>query len=131
MPLSADDVLIGRLALHYKLVNEQQLQGAQTLHELEGGARSLGEILVAQNLIPERRLEQLQAARLEVLRRKSAGMATGLPSGAFQVPGAAPSPAPSGSFEGFGAEPPPMPALVPAGAAPPAAVAPQAPGAGA
>ncbi len=63
MSLGPDDLLFGRIALHYKLVTQEQLTEAATQHAAEGGLRGLGEILVEQGRLNERQLEQLRAVQ--------------------------------------------------------------------
>ena len=93
----SDTPLLGRLALHYKLVTREQLERAARLQVEEAGTRRLGEILVAQGSLSERDLERLLAAQRELLAKQQAQ-----------------TPAPDA-------------AASPAGAAPPAAAAPAAP----
>ena len=102
MALPSDTPLLGRLALHYKLVTREQLERAARLQVEEGGTRRLGEILIAQGSLSERDLERLLAAQRELLAKQQAQAQT-------PAPGAA--------------------APAPAGAAPPAAAAPAAPAA--
>jgi len=62
MSTSQDDHLLGRLALHYKLITQDQLAQATLQQSREGGRRKLGEILVASGVLPQRRFEQLLEA---------------------------------------------------------------------
>src|SRR5436305_7904413 len=80
-----EDLLIGRLALHYKLIPQDQLAKATRQQSREGGERKLGEILVTSGLLTPRRFEQLLAAQREVLAKRQAA----------QGPAAAPQPAPT------------------------------------
>jgi twitching motility protein PilT len=68
-----EDLLIGRLALHYKLITQDQLAEATRQQSREGHQRKLGEILVANGLLTPRRFEQLLAAQREVLAKRQAG----------------------------------------------------------
>src|SRR5436309_12707572 len=65
-----EDHLIGRLALHYKLITQDQLAEATRQQSREGGQRKLGEILVASGALTPRRFEQLLAAQREVLAKR-------------------------------------------------------------
>jgi twitching motility protein PilT len=67
-----EDYLIGRLALHYKLISQEQLAEATRQQVREGGRRQIGEILVEGGLITARRLEQLLAAQRELIARRQA-----------------------------------------------------------
>jgi len=89
------DLLIGRLALHYKLITEDQLAEATRQQSREGHQRKLGEILVANGLLTPRRFEQLLAAQREVLAKRQAGGAAPATATAPGAP-ASPGPAPSG-----------------------------------
>jgi twitching motility protein PilT len=131
MSTSVDDALLGRLALHYKLAAEDQLQAARKHQETTGA--DLGAALVALGVLSPQRLAQLEAARAEVQRRQ------GAPSAAPTAPvaGPAPNPAPAvqspiavvspvlsvpapQSPEAIPVAPPaPLPALEPVGAKPP------------
>ena len=67
-----EDHLIGRLALHYKLVTQEQLAEATRQQAREGGRRRLGEILVDAGLLTPRRFEQLLAVQRDLLAKKQA-----------------------------------------------------------
>ncbi len=72
MSVSQEDLLIGRLALHYKLITEDQLAEATRQQSREGHQRRLGEVLVGNGLLTPRRFEQLLAAQREVLAKRRA-----------------------------------------------------------
>jgi twitching motility protein PilT len=72
MSTSQDDHLIGRLALHYKLISQDQLAEATLQQSREGGRRKLGEILVESGVLPQRRFEQLLVAQQELLAKRQA-----------------------------------------------------------
>ena len=120
MSLGPDDLLFGRIALHYKLVTQEQLTEAANQLTAEGGLRGLGEILVDQGRLNERQLEQLRAVQrdYQVKQRAQTAPATAapvVPPPPVEAPvTAAPAPA----------APPPNPA--PPTAAPPAATPPPA-----
>ena len=86
-----DHLLLGRLALHYKLVTQDQLAEATRQQAREGGRRKLGEVLVDAGLISPRRLEQLLAVQREVqAKRRATEAAPAAPVAPGPVP-AAPS----------------------------------------
>jgi twitching motility protein PilT len=68
-------LLLGRLALHYKLVTQEQLVRAARMQAQEGGTRRLGEILVAEGYLSPRDLERLLVAQREVAARQEAAAA--------------------------------------------------------
>ncbi|MEP7010975.1 MAG: type IV pilus twitching motility protein PilT [Acidobacteriota bacterium] len=70
MSTSLDDALLRRLALHYKLATEDQLQGARQHQEATGN--DLGSALMALGVLSPQRLAQLEAARSEVQKRQGA-----------------------------------------------------------
>ncbi len=72
MPPEPANLLLGRLALHYKLVTQEQLVRAARLQAQEGGVRRLGEILVAEGSLSGRDLERLLAVQREVVARQEA-----------------------------------------------------------
>jgi twitching motility protein PilT len=67
-----NDGLLGRLALHFKLITQQQLVEATVVQEREGGATQFGEILVRLGYITPQRLQQLLAAQREYLAKRKA-----------------------------------------------------------
>jgi len=75
MSSSQEDHLIGRLALHYKLITQDQLSQATLQQSREGGRRKLGEILVESGVLPQRRFEQLLVAQQELLAKRQAAAA--------------------------------------------------------
>ena len=59
-----DDILLGRLAVHFKLVDPQALEEvAQALHAAEG--QDFSTLLINRGLLSARQLQQLQVARRE------------------------------------------------------------------
>ena len=89
MAIGQDDLLFGRIALHYKLITREQLMEATAFQARQGGSRRLGEILVEKGWLDPRQLEQLLAVQKDYVAKQAA---------------AAPAPA----------QPPPAPAPVPA-----------------
>jgi twitching motility protein PilT len=115
MPLGQDEVLFGRIALHYKLVSQDQLTQATTLWNQEGGLRGLGEILLESGVLNVRQLEQLRNVQRDYLAKQKAQQ---------EQPAAAPPPPPPPI-----AVPQPAPAPPPAAAPAPAPVPQAAPAA--
>jgi twitching motility protein PilT len=72
MPLGQDEVLFGRIALHYKLVSQDQLTEATSLWNQEGGLRGLGEILLETGVLNVRQLEQLRSVQRDYLAKQRA-----------------------------------------------------------
>ncbi len=88
MSTSQDDHLIGRLALHYKLISQDQLAEATLQQSREGGRRKLGEILVESGVLPQRRFEQLLVAQQELLAKRQADAPAPLAPAAATAPSA-------------------------------------------
>jgi twitching motility protein PilT len=59
----AEDLLFGRIALHYKLVTREQLLEAAQVQTRDGDDRRLGEILRAQGILTPRQIEQILAVQ--------------------------------------------------------------------
>jgi twitching motility protein PilT len=59
----AEDLLFGRIALHYKLVTREQLLEAAQVQTRDGDDRRLGEILLAQRILTPRQIEQILAVQ--------------------------------------------------------------------
>ena len=74
-----DDALLGRLALHFKLITQEQLVEATVVQEREGGTTQFGEILVKLGYITAPRLQQLLATQREYLAKRKAEAAAKLP----------------------------------------------------
>ena len=68
--MGQDEVLFGRIALHYKLVSQDQLAEATSAWSQEGGLRGLGEILVERGVLNLRQLEQLRAVQRDYLAKE-------------------------------------------------------------
>jgi twitching motility protein PilT len=78
MSLPQEELLFGRLALHYKLVTQDQLNEAARQQALEGGGRRLGEILVVLGVLTPRQRDQLLALQRDVVaKRQPSAPATG------------------------------------------------------
>ncbi len=120
MPLSQDEVLFGRIALHYKLVSQDQLTGATAVWNQEGGLRGLGEILLDQGVVNDRQLDQLRGVQRDYIAKQRAqqqGQAAPAAGGQPVPVIPAPAPAPPAAAPTAPAAAPPAPA-----AAAPAAV---------
>jgi twitching motility protein PilT len=72
MELDQDDVLFGRIALHYKLVTQEQLAAALRAQQGDGAAGRLGEILVEQGVLTPGQLEQLLTVQRDYVVKKQA-----------------------------------------------------------
>ncbi|HEX7186412.1 MAG TPA: type IV pilus twitching motility protein PilT [Thermoanaerobaculia bacterium] len=92
-----DDVLFGRIALHYKLVTQEQLTSAAAVWSQEGGIRGLGEILLDAGVLTLRQLEQLRAVQRDYAAKQhiqgQAQAAAPAPVASPEIPPPAPSPA--------------------------------------
>ncbi len=73
----AEDLLFGRIALHYKLVTREQLLEAAQMQARDGDTRRLGEILLAQGLMTPR-----QIAPVPAVQRDTAAKQAGAPAAA-------------------------------------------------
>lgn len=88
MQPSADDLLLGRLALHYKLVTREALLEATNFQARESSSRKLGEILVERALLTDYQLQQLLAVQREYLAKHGeAAAAESVPPAAAPPPG--------------------------------------------
>src|SRR5215213_6128458 len=88
MSIGQDDLLFGRIALHYKLITREQLTEATGQQAREGGYRKLGEILVERGVLSPPQLTQLLAVQKEYIAKQQAQAAA-----APAPPPAAPAPA--------------------------------------
>ncbi|MFP5288306.1 MAG: type IV pilus twitching motility protein PilT, partial [Thermoanaerobaculia bacterium] len=94
MSMGQDEVLFGRIALHYKLVSQDQLADATSAWSQEGGLRGLGEILVERGVLNLRQLEQLRAVQRDYLAKQKAQQ-QGQPAPPAPAPQPAPAPPPA------------------------------------
>jgi twitching motility protein PilT len=104
MAPASDDLLFGRIALHYKLVTREQLLAASQLQTSRGGQLGLAEILVDQGVLQPQQVAQILAVQRDYVTRQRA-QAEAAPAAALE-----PQPMPALEVQ-------PMPAL--AVAAPP------------
>jgi twitching motility protein PilT len=95
MSMGQDEVLFGRIALHYKLVSQDQLADATSAWSQEGGLRGLGEILVERGVLNLHQLEQLRAVQRDYLAKELAKQKGQQAPAATPAPAAAPAPPPS------------------------------------
>jgi twitching motility protein PilT len=118
---ASDDLLFGRIALHYKLVTREQLLEASEYQASRGGQHRLGEILVDKGYLDPRQVAQILAVQRDYVAKQQAQAAAAPALAAQAMPalevqampalaeGAAPAiPAPP---------PPPAPVPVPRAAA--------------
>ncbi|HEY4588710.1 MAG TPA: type IV pilus twitching motility protein PilT [Thermoanaerobaculia bacterium] len=68
----AEDLLFGRIALHYKLATREQVLEATQIQTGEGGRRPLGEILVEQGVLNPRQVEQILAVQRDYVAKQQA-----------------------------------------------------------
>jgi len=87
MTSGSDDLLFGRIALHYKLVTREQLVAAAEWQAREGSARRLGEILVERGFLTPQQLEQLLAVQREYVAKQQAQTATAVAAPEPAAPG--------------------------------------------
>jgi twitching motility protein PilT len=110
---SSDDALVSRIALHYKLVTQEQLDAALKLGAQKPGERPLAELLVEMKVLSSEQLNWLNQAQQQFLEKQRAGARPSAPAAA-PSPAARPSaPAPAGA---------PAPAARPSAPAPAAAI---------
>jgi twitching motility protein PilT len=96
MSLGQDELLFGRLALHYKLATQEQLAAATSVLQSEGGLRGLGglgEILVDTGVLTPRQLDQLRTVQRDYLAKQKGPAPATSPAAApaTPVPAAAPA----------------------------------------
>jgi twitching motility protein PilT len=72
MTAGSDDLLFGRIALHYKLVTREQLAEAAEWQAREGSQVRLGEILVDKGYLARHHLDQLLAVQRDYLVKQQA-----------------------------------------------------------
>jgi twitching motility protein PilT len=72
MPLSNDDILFGRIALHYKLVTQDQLVAVTNQLTQEANGTALWEGLVAQGLLTQPQVDQLLVVQRDYVAKQLA-----------------------------------------------------------
>jgi twitching motility protein PilT len=75
MASGQEELLFGRLALHYKLITAGQLEEVHGLHALAGGRRRLPEILVEMGYLSQRQVDQLLVVQRDYLEKRRAAQA--------------------------------------------------------
>src|ERR1700686_324358 len=88
MASGQEELLFGRLALHYKLITAGQLEEVHGLHALAGGRRRLPEILVEMGYLSQRQVDQLLVVQHDYLEKRRLAAAAAAPAGS-SAPGAA------------------------------------------
>jgi twitching motility protein PilT len=96
MASGQDELLFGRLAVHYKLITANQLEEVHGLHALAGGRRRLTEILVEMGYLNQRQVDQLLVVQRDYLEKRR-DQATKLAVAVAAGPPAAPAPPAAGS----------------------------------
>ena len=118
---SPDELLVGRLALHYKLITQSQLEEVTSLLALAGGRRQLTEILTEMGYLTPRQVEQLLIVQRDFLAKRQAQSEASAPP----IPAQNQAPAPAADSRAPSALGPaigpgsgaPLPALAPAAGA--------------
>ncbi|MDP9121702.1 MAG: hypothetical protein M3O15_10115, partial [Acidobacteriota bacterium] len=82
---SGPDDLIGRFAVHYKLITVDQLAEVNSLLSLAGGRRQITDILVEMGYLNQHQIEQLLVVRKEYLAKRQA-QSTGVAAAAATSP---------------------------------------------
>ncbi len=126
MASEQEELLFGRLALHYKLITAGQLDEVHGLHSLAGGRRQLPEMLVEMGYLTQRQVDQLLLVQRDYLHkrgeREEAARAVAAAAAAAAVPAGQAAPAlpetPAAREKGNGAAMPGA-ATTAAGGAPP------------
>src|SRR5215470_9213255 len=92
-----EELLFGRLALHYKLITPGQFDEVRGLHALAGGRRKLPDILIEMGFLNPRQVDQLLVVQRDyVEKQRSRAAAPGAPA-ANPAP-AAPAPMAEGAL---------------------------------
>jgi twitching motility protein PilT len=121
MTPASDDVLFGRIALHYKLVTREQLLEASELQAQRGGQLRLGEILVDKGYLTPQQVAQILAVQRDYVAKQQASAAAAPALDVQPMPALAVQTMPALGAPAMAAPAPaPVPAAVgPAPAAPP------------
>lgn len=96
MSLSQDDALLGRIALHYKLVSQETLNAGAQRQTVLTPPRSLGEVLLEMKVISAEQLKWLQQAQAQYLAKQGGAPSPSAPTPAAAPVAAAPAPRPQG-----------------------------------
>ena len=103
--------LIGRLAVHFKMISMEQLAAATREQGTGTSSQSLGDILVSKGFITQVQLAKLVRAQQEVVAKQRAGVAapeSAAATVAERAPAAAPVNAPTPARAGAGAKRAPL-----------------------
>jgi twitching motility protein PilT len=73
MAPATEDLLFGRIALHYKLVTREQLLEVAQAQARDGDRRRLGEILLEQGVLSARQVEQILAVQRDYAAKHAGG----------------------------------------------------------
>jgi twitching motility protein PilT len=128
----AEDLLFGRIALHYKLVTREQLLEAAQVQTRDGDDRRLGEILLAQGILTPRQIEQILAVQRDYAAkaaRQEPAAAPAAPKDAAALTPQAMPPLTVQAMPELAVAPPPAMQAMPAATAEPRPQAPAAPAA--
>jgi twitching motility protein PilT len=71
MSLAEDEVLFGRIALHYKLVTQDQLTDVAAQQIREGGDRRLPDLLVERGILTARHVQQILTVQQEYVAKRA------------------------------------------------------------
>ena len=71
MSLAEDDVLFGRIALHYKLVTQDQLTDVAAQQIREGAERRLSDLLVERGILTSRHVQQILTVQQEYVAKRA------------------------------------------------------------
>src|ERR1700687_5117682 len=88
MASGQEELLFGRLALHYKLITAGQLEEVHGLHALAGGGRQVPEILGEMGYLTQNPVDQLLVVQHDYLKKRRVPQAAAS-SKASAVPAAA------------------------------------------
>ena len=102
MASGQEELLFGRLALHYKLITAGQLDEVHGLHGLAGGRRQLPEILVEMGYLTQRQVDQLLVVQRDYVHKQRA-KAAAAPGEAPPARPPLPAPAPGAERAAAGA----------------------------
>jgi twitching motility protein PilT len=92
MASGQEELLFGRLALHYKLITAGQLEEVHGLHALAGGRRRLPEILVEMGYLSQRQVDQLLVVQRDYLEKRRATQAAAADAAPALAPARAAAP---------------------------------------
>jgi twitching motility protein PilT len=82
MASGQEELLFGRLALHYKLITAGQLEEVHGLHALAGGRRQLPEMLIEMGYLTQHQVDQLLVVQRDYLQKRRARTAAATPAAA-------------------------------------------------